>query len=54
MMATSCEGSKELNQADLRKKLAGKSTKTRHHACPQHDADELGTFLWQTRSLMGK
>ena len=45
--------SKELNQANLQEKLVGKLTKIRRHACPQRDANELDTFLWQTRSLKG-
>ena len=45
--------SKELNQADLREKSVGRLTKIKRHTFPQYDADELDSFLWQTRSLKG-
>ena len=45
--------SKKLNKAILRVNLVGRLTKTRRHTKPQHDADELDTFLWQTRSFKG-
>jgi hypothetical protein len=45
--------SKKLNKVVLQEKSVGRLTKIRRHTCYQHDADELGTFLWQTRSLKG-
>jgi hypothetical protein len=52
-MSCPTKRSKKLNKAILQEKSVGRLTKTRRHTYPQHDADELGTFLWQTRSLKG-
>jgi hypothetical protein len=45
--------SKKPNKAIFQVNLAFRLTKTRRHYYSQNDANELDTFLWQTRSLNG-